>query len=223
MEGCTRPLVSTTLLVIWLALSVHSQEITGIPRAFALQVYLESSGRPSSGTYVVEVSWYTTAVGGTAQHTELLTADVTNGIATMIVGSVTPLPDSLLRGQTWWLGIRVDDGEQLVTRTPVLSVPYALMSQRAMIADSVVRSSPDLPPPAEQGMIRPARGQSVFMIQPRQQITEQVWVSARVAAVSAISAWVWHIDVPANTIEVHTSAPLTEQEALLWIVVPYSD
>ncbi len=56
--------------------------------------------------------------------------DLDNGIFSVILGSVTAFPDSLIFDEEYCLGVEVD-GEELLPRQPLSSVAYALNSLRA--------------------------------------------------------------------------------------------
>ena len=55
----------------------------------------------------------------------------------MLLGSVVPLPPDLLLSGPFWLGIRVDGGNELQPRTALATVPYALLADRARIAQAL--------------------------------------------------------------------------------------
>lgn len=187
-----------------------------IPSAIAVQLYLEQSGQPVSGSHRVEVSWYTSVDGGDPSHTETFSTDVTRGVATVYLGSVQPLPATLLIGGPYWLGIRMDGGEELIPRTPVLSVPYAMLAAHALVADSVRSGGASAPVTVECGVIEPHQGQTRFVVTPQQPIPAQHWIDARVDASSFISVRIGTLDPATNTIELFTAAPLARHETLAW-------
>lgn len=77
------------------------------------------------GNYDLTFKLYTTTSGGTAVHTETQNVNVTGGIySAELGGSGTPL--SAAFDQTYYLGVSVDGGAELVPRTRLTSSPYAL-------------------------------------------------------------------------------------------------
>lgn len=77
------------------------------------------------GTYDLTFKLYPTTSGGTAVHTETQNISVVGGIySAELGGSGTPL--SAAFDQTYYLGVSVDGGAELVPRTRLTSSPYAL-------------------------------------------------------------------------------------------------
>lgn len=77
------------------------------------------------GNYDLTFKLYTTTSGGTAVHTETQSINVSGGIYSAELGSgSTPL--SAAFDQTYYLGVSVDGGAELVPRTRLTSSPYAL-------------------------------------------------------------------------------------------------
>ena len=87
---------SLILIVSFLLIAGPEPLTAQVPAIISVQLYLEESGVPVTGTRDLGVAWYTSAVGGVSQHTEILTTDVVDGIATVYVGSSVPLPPDLL-------------------------------------------------------------------------------------------------------------------------------
>jgi hypothetical protein len=87
--------------------------------------------------HTLTLRWFDVVAGGVALHSENLEVDVAEGIATVQAGSAVPLPVGLLRRGQLWIGISVDGGPELVPRTVLASVPYALMAERALVAEAL--------------------------------------------------------------------------------------
>ncbi len=111
--------------------------IAQVPRVLTIQMYLEAGGIPLSGVHSLMVRWFNDPVAGLPLHAEDVEADVVDGIATIHVGSNVPLPADLLRKGPLWLAISVDGGPELVPRTMLASVPYALLTERALVAEAL--------------------------------------------------------------------------------------
>jgi hypothetical protein len=126
------------VLVVFSALGAAAPDVEAqVPSVISVALYLEEAGIPVNGRRTLDVSWFDMAVGGVPLHTEAMSADVVNGVATLFLGSVVPLPSDLLLKGPFWLGIRIDGGAELSPRTMLASVPYAMMADRARIAQEI--------------------------------------------------------------------------------------
>ncbi|MCO6467150.1 MAG: hypothetical protein J5I53_11110 [Bradyrhizobiaceae bacterium] len=108
-----------------------------IPQTITFQVYLEQGGIQFNGKHELVTRWYSTPTGGTPLHVESLVTDVVDGLATVVAGSAIPLPPGLLRSGTLWIGFSIDGGSELVPRTVLTSVPYALLADKALVAEAL--------------------------------------------------------------------------------------
>src|SRR5690348_2131378 len=65
-------------------------------RSFSYQGYLrDASEQPVKGTHYITVRLYESADGGTPIHTENFTAQLDNGVFSVMIGSVQPLEPSV--------------------------------------------------------------------------------------------------------------------------------
>lgn len=108
-----------------------------VPKVITVQLYLEQGGTPVVGSHTIDVRWYVQASGGIPMFDESFDVTVELGIVSVLLGSVKPLPDSLLNTGTVWLGISIDGDVELLPRTVLASVPYSIVSDRARIAQSL--------------------------------------------------------------------------------------
>jgi len=134
MRILTNVLLCTLFLVVP---HVHALLNAQVPRLLTVQLYLENSGVPMSGRRTIDVRWYDVVSGGNPLFNESIDVDVELGIASVILGSTKPLPDTLLLKGQIWLGITVDGGIELSPRTILASVPYAIVADRARIAQAL--------------------------------------------------------------------------------------
>ena len=116
-----------------LAHSVRAQ----VPRAISYQGTLAASGAQANGPHLITLALYDVATGGTSFYQEQQHLTVTNGILEMSIGSVTPIPSSLTFDRPYYLAVTVDDGVELAPRTPFTSVPYALHTSLADLAEGL--------------------------------------------------------------------------------------
>jgi hypothetical protein len=90
-------------------------------------VLKDSGGNPLTGTYSITFSLYSVSTGGTALWTETQgSVSVSNGLFSVLLGSVTPLTPSEFSGTDRWLGVTVGGDPEMTPRQRIASVPYAL-------------------------------------------------------------------------------------------------
>jgi len=118
-------------LLISLALSVTCV-FAQVPRTVSYQGFVtDSYMKPLTGQHHLEVRLYDVTTGGAALHTEEFDADFDNGVFSVALGTNLPLSASLAFDKQYWLGISVDNGGELIPRTRMHAVPYALRSSYA--------------------------------------------------------------------------------------------
>lgn len=123
------------LSVIMLAvLSLPSLSLA-IPQLINFQGVLTSSGgTPAAGSKSMTFALYTATSGGTPLWSETRSVSLSNGVYSVALGSVTPLPASVFAGNSLFLGVAVDGDAELTPRQRITSVGYTF---RAESADSV--------------------------------------------------------------------------------------
>jgi hypothetical protein len=90
-------------------------------------VLKDSGGNPLTGTYSITFSLYSVSSGGTALWTETQgSVSVSNGLFSVLLGSVTPLTPSEFSGTNRWLGVTVGGDPEMTPRQRIASVPFAL-------------------------------------------------------------------------------------------------
>jgi len=86
----------------------------------------DSAGNPITGTRNMQFVIYDDSLAGSSLWSETRpSVVVTDGFFELLLGSVTPFPDTLFNGQQRWLQIDVA-GQALSPRTSLVSVPYAM-------------------------------------------------------------------------------------------------
>lgn len=97
------------------------------------QGYLKrADGMPASGQLNLAFSLYTTATGGAPVWTESQSVPVTDGMYSVVLGKVSPLPSL---EPPVFLGLRIAEEPELAPRQEVTS---SLFSLRALLADTVL-------------------------------------------------------------------------------------
>ncbi len=106
------------------------------PLMVAYQARLtDASGVPLTGAQTVTVSVYGAATGGSPLYVETHPVSMVNGVATLLLGSVNPIPASLFQGAERWVGITVAPDVEMSPRLRISSVPYALNARDVAGAD----------------------------------------------------------------------------------------
>ncbi|NQU27809.1 MAG: tail fiber domain-containing protein [Candidatus Marinimicrobia bacterium] len=90
-------------------------------------VIRDDTGASIHGSYNIEFRLYDAATGGTLKWNETQTLTVTNGVYSALLGSVNSL-SGLNYDISYWLGIAIDDAEELIPRTKLTMSPYAMMA-----------------------------------------------------------------------------------------------
>lgn len=94
-----------------------------------------SGSAVSDGSYTVEFRLYHSDTGGDIKWFEEATVDVTGGIYSHYLGSVTPLNEAIF-AQTLYMGVKVGSFE-LVPRTELTYAPYTFASSRVACSGAV--------------------------------------------------------------------------------------
>ncbi|MCC6191224.1 MAG: hypothetical protein IT318_19555 [Anaerolineales bacterium] len=108
-----------------------------VPNLVGFEGYLtDGEGDPlPDDTYDLTFRVYAVAVDGTALYTETQTITTAGGLYSALIGAVTTLPANLFDGERW-IGVTVDQDDELTPRTRVASVPFALNAENANTAGS---------------------------------------------------------------------------------------
>ena len=88
--------------------------------------------------YVMTFTIYNSAEGGEHIWSETQSADVMDGVFTVLLGSETTM--HLPFDQFYWLGVAVDGGEELLPRKLISPVPYSHFAQN-VAADSITEDN----------------------------------------------------------------------------------
>jgi hypothetical protein len=126
------------LLCLLVGIGAASAEV---PRLMNYQgVLTTAEGIPTSGSHEMTFRIYAGS-GGDARvlweesHTAV---EVREGVFSVVLGSVEPMPDDLFASGEIWLGVTVGSDSEIAPRTRITPVPWAL---RAGVADVALRVS----------------------------------------------------------------------------------
>jgi hypothetical protein len=107
-----------------------------IPRLLSYQGRLtDSTGNPvPDGNYQLTFRLYTEETGGSPIWTENQTVQVKNGLFSVLLGSLTPIP-ALPEDGSLYLSLQVGDSLELSPRLRIVSAAYSFFSERSANAD----------------------------------------------------------------------------------------
>jgi hypothetical protein len=108
----------------------------GLPATIGWQGYLtQASGAPVNGVVTIEFRLYTVPAGsGPPFWSETHLVAVEQGLISVALGAVSPLPSAADLDTPLWLALKVGDDAEMVPRQALLLAPFAL---RAHDADTV--------------------------------------------------------------------------------------
>ncbi len=123
-------------LILWLSTALSAY--AAIPRQIAYQgILTDTAGNPLQGTYALTISLYDAENASSSiwseVHTEVLASQ---GMFALVLGSVEPL--TVAFDTPYWIGVKVDGGEETAPRIRLSSAAYAL---RAEVADSAAQAT----------------------------------------------------------------------------------
>ncbi|HKB14435.1 MAG TPA: hypothetical protein VKF62_00135, partial [Planctomycetota bacterium] len=106
------------------------------PLLVAYQARLtDALGVPLNGPQSVTVAVFAAPAGGSPLYVETHATTVTNGVASLLLGSVNPIPATLFDAPERYLGIAVAPDTEMSPRRRLASVPYALQARDVAGAD----------------------------------------------------------------------------------------
>jgi len=86
-----------------------------------------SGGQPANDTFAMVFTIYDASTGGNLKWTELQpTVVVTNGSFSVLLGSVTPIADSVFKDTVRYLGVTVGGDPEMTPRIRLVSVGYSM-------------------------------------------------------------------------------------------------
>lgn len=118
-----RRITAAFLLTVILAPTLFA----GAPNLINYQGRVTGGGSPiADGSYSAQFSFFNSSVGGTLLWQESANITTTEGLFTRVLGSVTPIPDSLFpKNEQVWLEVTVN-GQLQSPRTQVLASGFSL-------------------------------------------------------------------------------------------------
>ncbi|MCK4661214.1 MAG: hypothetical protein KAV82_16965, partial [Phycisphaerae bacterium] len=110
-----------------------------VPQLINIQGLLtdQTGDAVSDGTHSVDFAIYETASGGSAIWSETRDVATSDGLFTILLGEVTPIPASLFDTSDLWLGIAVAGEDEMTPRQQLTTVPYVF--QARTVADGSIQ------------------------------------------------------------------------------------
>jgi len=100
---------------------------SGVPTKISYQGRLtDSAGNPVNGVYPIQFAIYTSSGGGTYVWEETqANVSVSDGYFTVLLGSLSPIPDSIFDTSTRYLGVKIASDPEQLPRTQMVTVPWS--------------------------------------------------------------------------------------------------
>lgn len=119
-------LLLLTTLVVTAAMVAFA--LAASPRLMSYQGRLTSSdGNPvADGTYSVTFKIYSSPSSGSPHWSETNNVTTTNGLFSVILGTVTPIPDMAVSDSGRYMALQLGANPEMTPRTHLTSVPFAL-------------------------------------------------------------------------------------------------
>jgi hypothetical protein len=117
-----------TVLSFVLALAAAQTAAADVPHQMHYQGHLtDSGGSPLDTTISMTFAIYNdSSTGSLVLWTETQTSvEVSGGLFNVLLGSVTPIPDTVFDSDWTWLGIQIGSDPEIIPRTKLVTVPYA--------------------------------------------------------------------------------------------------
>ena len=88
----------------------------------------DTAGVPLTGSYAMTFALYTAPTGGSALWSESRTVEATDGVFSVMLGEVTPVPASIAANTSLYLGVTVGSDAEMTPRKQLGSVAYAFQA-----------------------------------------------------------------------------------------------
>ena len=103
---------------------------------------LDTLGNPvTDGNYSVTFTIYDANVGGDSKWSETKSVATIDGLFSTVLGSVTPIDDTVFSALPRFLGMSIGVDAESVPREELVSMPYALHANTAAVAQSLAGGS----------------------------------------------------------------------------------
>lgn len=123
-----RSVVAAAILIFLASVGVLSMT----PTEISCQGYLtDGSGDPVvDSSYSIVFTIYDAASGGDSEFTETQSITTVDGLFSVLLGSVSPIVDTVFADSSRWLGLAVDGDPEIAPRTKLTSSAFAFRVAR---------------------------------------------------------------------------------------------
>lgn len=126
--------------LMWVRQSAGAARLSAsnVPRVISYQGRLtDAAGNPLTGDYAMRFCLYAEPAGGAPLWCEETTVHVNYGVFSVLLGSITPIPEALFDGSDRYLGVTVEGDEEMTPRRRIASVGYAYSAVDADTLDGM--------------------------------------------------------------------------------------
>ncbi|MBN2541530.1 hypothetical protein JXI42_01550 [bacterium] len=128
--------LSTFILIITFILALVNILYSQIPDCINYQGKLtDADGVALEGVMGVKFTIYAVSIGGNPLWSDSMIVDISKGLFDVLLGSITPFPDTLDFSKPYWIELKVES-ETLLPRQPLTSMPYSFHSNAALSSDT---------------------------------------------------------------------------------------
>lgn len=119
--------VSLTIVLLFVLLAVAQPATAEVPNQMNYQGQLtDDLGAPLDTVVSMTFTIYDDSSGGVVLWTETQTGvEVSDGLFDVLLGSDTPIPDTVFADDWRWLGIQIGSDPEIAPLTKLVTVPYA--------------------------------------------------------------------------------------------------
>jgi len=140
MLHSTKRLVGSAAILAAVTLGMASTATAQVPRFLTQQGRLtDDSGAPVSGRVSISFALYEEATGGSSVWSETQTLTLDEGYFSTRLGASEQLDPGLFDGAPLYLGVIVEDDDEMLPRQRINSVPYAFLANN--VAGDITPSS----------------------------------------------------------------------------------
>ncbi len=136
--------VANSLMLVRQSAGAARLSAPSVPQLISYQGRLtDAAGNPLTGDYDMRFCLYAEPAGGSTLWCETYAAvngttiAVTDGVFTVLLGSIAPIPEALFDGADLYLGVKVGSDDEMTPRRRIASAPYAIRAAMAVDADTV--------------------------------------------------------------------------------------
>src|SRR5262245_47438744 len=136
-----------TLLAAAALALLASSALSQIPTPTKLQFQArlaDAGGSPLAGPISLTVRVYDVPIGGSTLWSETQSVTALSGVVNVDLGTLSPIPDSLLAGSPRYFAVQVNADPEMLPRREIQSVPFARRAASAASVETGAVVAPNL-------------------------------------------------------------------------------